>query len=141
VRAYKDVARNAIREMHRQTGSELVYGEDGLLKRGLVIRLLVLPNDIAGLEENLEWISSELGNDVCISLMAQYYPTNKAATDERYILMSRRITESEWVQAVGLVEGYGFENGFIQEYGSASFYYRPDFNDSETPFKDIRDFS
>lgn len=141
VRAYKDVARSAIREMHRQTGSELVYGEDGLLKRGLVIRLLVLPNDIAGLEENLEWISSELGNDVCISLMAQYYPTNKAATDDRYILMSRRITESEWVQAVGIVESHGFENGFIQEYESASFYYRPDFNDSETPFKDIRDFS
>ena len=141
VRAYKDVARSAIREMHRQTGSELVYGEDGLLKRGLVIRLLVLPNDIAGLEENLEWISSELGNDVCISLMAQYYPTNRAATDDRYILMSRRITESEWVQAVGIVESHGFENGFIQEYESASFYYRPDFNDSETPFKDIRDFS
>lgn len=141
VKSYKDVARNAIREMHRQTGSELVFGDDGLLKRGLVIRLLVLPNDLAGLEENLEWIATELGSDVCISLMAQYYPTNKAATDDRYILMSRRISESEWARAVALVESFGFSNGFIQEYESASFYYRPDFTDSETPFKDIRDFS
>lgn len=141
VRSYKDVARSAIREMHRQTGSTLIFGEDGLLKRGLVIRLLVLPNDLAGLEENLEWIASELGNDVCISLMAQYYPTNKAATDSRYILMSRRITESEWARAVSSVEAFGFTNGFVQEYESSSFYYRPDFSDSETPFKDIRDFS
>ena len=141
VRSYKDVARSAIREMHRQTGSGLTFSDDGLLQRGLVIRLLVLPNDIAGLEENLEWITSELGNDVCISLMAQYYPTNKAATDPRYILMSRRITESEWARAVSLVEAFGFTNGFVQEYESSSFYYRPDFSDPETPFKDIRDFS
>lgn len=141
VRSYKDVARSAIREMHRQAGSALIFGEDGLLKRGLVIRLLVLPNDLAGLEENLGWIASELGNDVCISLMAQYYPTNKAATDSRYILMSRRITEAEWARAVSMVEAFGFTNGFVQEYGSSSFYYRPDFSDSETPFKDIRDFS
>ncbi len=141
VRSYRDVARSAIREMHRQAGSALIFGEDGLLKRGLVIRLLVLPNDLAGLEENLEWIASELGNDVCISLMAQYYPTNKAATDSRYILMSRRITESEWARAVSSVEKFGFTNGFVQEYESSSFYYRPDFSDSDTPFKDIRDFS
>lgn len=141
VRSYREVSRNAIREMHRQTGSGLVFGEDGLLKRGLVIRLLVLPNDIAGLEESLEWIASELGSDVCISLMAQYYPTNKAGTDQRYILMSRRIGESEWIRAIELVERFGFTNGFVQEYESAAYYYRPDFNDSETPFKDIRDFS
>src|SRR3989449_10067435 len=51
VRSYRDVSRAAISEMHRQTGDELVYGEDGLLKRGLVIRLLVLPNDIGGVRE------------------------------------------------------------------------------------------
>ncbi|MEO7675112.1 MAG: radical SAM protein, partial [Pyrinomonadaceae bacterium] len=56
VRDYKEHARAAIKEMHRQMGDTLVFGDDGLLKSGLMIRLLVLPNDIAGIEENLRWI-------------------------------------------------------------------------------------
>jgi putative pyruvate formate lyase activating enzyme len=140
VRDYSRHARAAIREMYRQTGAELVYGDDGLLKRGLVIRLLVLPNDLAGIEENLRWIRDELSPQVAISLMAQYYATNKAATDERYILLSRRISEREWCEAVELLEELGMEEGFMQEYEAASYYYRPDFTDKDQPFKDIRDF-
>ena len=140
VRGYKDFARAAIKEMFRQTGENLVYGADGLLKRGLVIRLLVLPNDLAGIEENLRWIRDELSPKVAISLMAQYYATNKAATDERYILLSRRISEREWFSAVSLLEEIGMEEGFMQEFDSSSLYYRPDFTDAEKPFKDIRDF-
>ncbi|MGC2235522.1 MAG: radical SAM protein [Pyrinomonadaceae bacterium] len=141
VRDYATFARNAIKEMFRQTGDELVFDENGLLKRGLVIRLLVLPNDIAEIEENLKWIKNELSPKVAISLMAQYYATNKAATDERYILLSRRISEREWSKAVSILEDLGFEEGFMQEYESASYYYRPDFTDAEKPFKDIRDFT
>ena len=74
------------------------------------------------------------------SLMAQYYATNKAATDERYILLSRRISEGEWFEAVSLLDGLGMEEGFMQEYESASHYYRPDFTEKDKPFKDIRDF-
>ena len=140
VRGYKEHARAAIKEMHRQTGDELVFDENGLLKRGLLIRLLVLPNDIAGIEENLRWIRDELSPKTAISLMAQYYATNKAATDDRYILLSRRISEREWFEAVSLLEDLGIEEGFMQEYESASHYYRPDFTDAEKPFKDIRDF-
>lgn len=140
VRDYKEHARAAIKEMHRQMGEDLVFGDDGLLKRGLMIRLLVLPNDIASLEGNLRWIRDELGPKTAISLMAQYYATNKAATDERYILLSRRISECEWFEAVNLLEDLGMEEGFMQEYESASYYYRPDFTDADKPFKDIRDF-
>ena len=140
VRDYAAHARAAIKEMHRQTGDALVFGEDGLLKRGLLIRLLVLPNDIAGIEENLRWIRDELSPRTAISLMAQYYATNKAATDDRYILLSRRISEGEWFEAVSLLEELGMEEGFMQEYESASFYYRPDFTDADEPFRDIRDF-
>ncbi len=140
IRDYPLHARAAIKEMHRQMGSELVFDSNGLLKRGLLIRLLVLPNDIAGLEENLRWIRDELGPRTAISLMAQYYATNKAATDPRYILLSRRISEGEWFEAVSLLETLGIEEGFMQEYEAASFYYRPDFSDAEKPFKDIRDF-
>jgi putative pyruvate formate lyase activating enzyme len=140
VRDYALYARNAIREMHRQMGDNLVFGDDGLLKRGLLIRLLVLPNDIAGIEENLRWIRDELSPRTAISLMAQYYATNKAATDSRYILLSRRISEGEWFEAVSLLDELGMEEGFMQEYESASHYYRPDFADREKPFKDVRDF-
>ena len=140
VRDYATHARNAIKEIHRQMGDELAFGDDGLLKRGLLIRLLVLPNDIAGLEENLRWIRDELGPKTAISLMAQYYATNKAATDPRYILLSRRISEREWFDAVSLLDELGMEEGFMQEYESASHYYRPDFTDKDKPFKDIRDF-
>lgn len=140
VRDYAHFARLAIKEMHRQMGSELVFDSEGLLQRGLLIRLLVLPNDIADLEANLRWIRDELSPKTAISLMAQYYATNKAATDQRYILLSRRISEREWFEAVSLIDELGMEEGFMQEYESASHYYRPDFTDSEEPFRDIRDF-
>ncbi|MGA9997627.1 MAG: radical SAM protein [Pyrinomonadaceae bacterium] len=140
VRSYKDCARAAIAEMYAQTGDELVFGADGLLKRGLVIRLLVLPNDIAGVRESLEWIRDALSPRVAVSMMAQYYATNRAATDERYTLLSRRITESEWLRALSALDTLGMEEGWMQEYDGASHYYRPDFTDREKPFKDVRDF-
>ncbi len=140
IREYAKFSRLAIKEMFRQMGDELVFDENGLLKKGLMIRLLVLPNDIAGIEENLRWIRDELSPKVAISLMAQYYATNKAATDERYILLSRKISEREWQKAVALLAELGIEEGFMQEYESSALYYRPDFTDAEKPFKDIRDF-
>jgi len=140
VRSYASVSRAAIAEMFRQTGDELVYDQDGLLKGGLIIRLLVLPNDIGGLRESLQWIRDELSPRVAVSLMAQYYPTNVAGTNQRYTLLSRRITESEWLRAVSALEELGMQEGWMQEYDGAAFYYRPDFDDSETPFRDVRDF-
>ncbi len=137
---YAEHARAALLEMYRQTGDELVYGPDGTLVGGLVVRLLVLPNDVAGVRESLEWIREHLSPRVAVSLMAQYYATNKAATDGRYILLSRRISEREWVKAVSLLEELGMEEGWMQEYDGAAHYYRPDFSDRERPFKDIRDF-
>jgi putative pyruvate formate lyase activating enzyme len=140
VRDYALHSRAAIKEMHRQMSDQLVFDETGLLKRGLLIRLLVLPNDIAEIEQSLRWIRDELSPKTAISLMAQYYATNKAATDERYILLSRRISEGEWFEAVSLLDDLGIQEGFMQEYESSSHYYRPDFTDKEKPFKDIRDF-
>jgi putative pyruvate formate lyase activating enzyme len=140
VRDYTLHARAAVKEMYRQMGDELVFDDDGLLRRGLLIRLLVLPNDIAGIEENLRWIRDELSPKTAVSLMAQYYATNKAASDNRYVLLSRRISEGEWFQAVSLLEYLGMEEGFMQEYESASHYYRPDFTDAGKPFRDVIDF-
>jgi putative pyruvate formate lyase activating enzyme len=140
VKSYKDYSRLALTEMYRQMGDELVIGDDGLIKRGLVVRLLVLPNDIAGVRESLEWIRDELSPRVAISLMAQYYPTNVAGTNSRYVLLSRRIRESEWLRALSALDEVGMAEGWMQEYDGAAYYYRPDFSDSNVPFKDIRDF-
>jgi len=140
VRSYRDCSRAAIAEMYRQVGHKLIPGEDGLLKRGLVIRLLVLPNDVGGVRESLQWIRNELSPQVAVSLMAQYYPTNVAGTHQRYVLLSRRITESEWLRAASALDEFGMEQGWMQEYDGAAFYYRPDFSDQETPFRDVRDF-
>jgi len=141
VRSYASVSRAAITEMHRQMGSELVYDKDGLLKRGLVIRLLVLPNDIGGVGESLQWIRDELSPGVAVSLMAQYYPTNVAGSNQRYALLSRRIRETEWLRAVAALDEMGMQDGWMQEFDGAAFYYRPNFDDPETPFRDVRDFT
>ena len=141
VKGYREHARLAIAEMYRQVGDELVFGTDGLVKRGLMIRLLVLPNDIGGVRESLEWIRDELSPRVAVSLMAQYYPTHQAATSKRHVLLSRRITETEWLRAVTALDELGMEEGWMQEFDGAAYYYRPDFNDTNTPFKDIRDFT
>jgi putative pyruvate formate lyase activating enzyme len=140
VSGYKEFSRLALKEMYRQTGAELVYDESGLLKRGLVIRLLVLPNDVGSVRESIEWIKDELSPRVAISLMAQYYPTHQAETNKRYMLLSRRIRESEWMKATSALEELGMEEGWVQEFDGASYYYRPDFEDAERPFRDIRDF-
>ncbi len=140
VRGYKEYSRLAIAEMFRQTGPELVFDDNGLLQRGLIIRLLVLPNDIAGIRESIEWIRDTLSPHVAISLMAQYYPTNQAGSNPRHILLSRRISESEWLRAVTVLEEFDMENGWMQEFDGAAYYYRPDFSNPATPFTDIRDF-
>jgi putative pyruvate formate lyase activating enzyme len=132
VARYPEIARAAIREMHRQVGSELVWGEDGLVKRGLIIRHLVLPNDIAGSEESLTWIRDTLGEDAAISLMAQYYPTHKATEID---LLNRKISIGEYHRVLRQADRLGLNNGWAQEWEQASEYYRPEFEDRSLPFK------
>jgi putative pyruvate formate lyase activating enzyme len=139
---YAARAREALLEMYRQKGSRLELDEeDGLLKSGVVVRLLVLPNGVAGVRETLTWIAETLSPRVAISLMAQYYPIHRAAADERYAALDRSITPAEWDEARAAMEELGFSNGFEQELETSNKYYRPDFTDRETPFKDIRDFA
>jgi putative pyruvate formate lyase activating enzyme len=131
VKSYMKISRAAVKEMHSQVGSDVAYGDDGLVKRGLIIRHLVLPNDIATSEETLRWIANELDNRVTLSVMSQYYPTHKAVTTE---LLDRRIRESEYNKVLRLLDTFGFENGWAQEFESQD-YYKPDFSDRLEPFK------
>jgi len=137
---YSRRAREAIAEMYRQKGSRLVFGDDGMLQSGLLIRLLVLPNGAAGVADSLSWIAEALSPRVAVSLMAQYYPIHRAAKSDKYAALSRSITPEEWAEALAALEANGIENGYQQELETANRYYRPDFRDRDKPFRDIRDF-
>lgn len=120
--SYADISRAAVQEMFRQVGN-LQLDPNGIASRGMIIRHLVLPNDLAGSEDTLRWIARTLGTDVTISVMAQYYPTNKA---EQNPLLSRTVREREYEKVLELVETLGFTNGWCQEF-EAERTYRPNF--------------
>jgi len=125
---YFEIAKKNIIEMYNQVGSELII-EDGVLKRGMIIRHLILPNEIAGSYEILKFIS-ELDNNITISLMAQYYPAHNA---NKYPLISRCIEESEYDKVLDIIDKFGLENGYIQEFESNK-YYQPNFFNRNNPF-------
>ena len=92
---YPEVAAAVIKEMHRQVG-ELQVGPDGVARRGLIIRHLVMPANIAGTDRFVRWVARELGPATRVNIMAQYHPEHKAFD---YPEISRRITAQEWEQA------------------------------------------
>ncbi len=130
IEAYPAHARAAIVEMHRQVGSSLVTDEEGVVRRGLIIRHLVLPNDLAGSRATLTWIRDTLGADVTVSVMAQYYPAHRALTTP---LLDRKIRESEYLRVLDVLEHLGMHHGWVQEMDAAENY-RPEFADRVDPF-------
>ena len=126
--------------MYRQKGSRLEIGEDGLLKSGLLVRMLVLPNGVAGVGESLAWIAETLSPQVAISLMAQYYPIHRAAANEKYAALNRSITAAEWEEAVDALEATGSSTASSRSSRRPRTVLPPRLPDRETPFRDIRDF-
>lgn len=126
---YVEHARAAIKEMFRQAG-ELVTDEAGVAQRGLIVRHLILPNNLAGSEESLSWLAQEVSPKVTVSLMAQYFPAHRA---KHHPLLSRTITASEYGAALKALYEAGLENAWIQEMGSAENYL-PDFDREGFPF-------
>jgi len=108
-RDYVSVNRDAVREMYRQTG-ELVLDKDGVARRGLLIRHLILPGGISGTEQVLAFIA-RLSNTIPVSLMGQYFPAYKAVSIPE---LNRKITVDEYNKAARLLHYYGLENGWLQ---------------------------
>ena len=125
---YFDMAKEAVSEMYRQVGSEIIY-ENGIAVRGLIIRHLILPNGLAETDKVFEFLAN-LDPKIHISLMAQYYPANIA---NRYMLISRPVSNAEYARAIELLGKYGLENGWTQELES-NYFYRPDFENRTAPF-------
>lgn len=122
---YPQAACAAILEMHRQVGQLVVEdGLDGqLARRGLLIRLLVLPGNVGRTDLALDWIAANLGTDTCLSLMGQYYPAHRAG---EFPEINRCLKPVEYKAVRRHMEKLGFANGFVQQVGGSAAF-TPDF--------------
>lgn len=103
VRNYVEVNRMAVKEMHRQVG-DLVLDQSGLARRGLLIRHLVLPGNLASSERVLDFIAHEISLNTYLNLMDQYRPCYRAG---EYPPLDRQITAEEYDRALALAKRYG----------------------------------
>lgn len=103
---YFETATKAIKEMIRQVGSPK-FDENGMMKSGVMIRHLVLPNHIQNTKNILKWIKENIPEDIYINVMAQYFPTYKAKEDE---LLNRKLTKREYKQVKEYFYSLDFEN-------------------------------
>lgn len=110
--SYPEVTKNALLEMHRQVGVAKPE-ENGLMYRGLMIRHLVMPNNVSGTKEVIDWIAANLPKDTYLNLMSQYRPVYKAS---QYPEINRRITRQEYIEAVDYARKAGLTNLEIQGY-------------------------
>ncbi|NPV07450.1 MAG: radical SAM protein [Anaerolineae bacterium] len=109
---YVAANRAALKEMARQVGPALVLGPGGLAERGMIVRHLVLPGDLAGTAEVLRWLAREISPQVPVSLMSQYFPAHRAL---QHPLLGRKLTEGELEQALACFEAAGLAEGWLQE--------------------------
>ncbi len=122
---YFETATKAILEMYRQTGPYF-FDDNGILKSGVVIRHLILPNALENSFGVLEWIAENfLSGEVLLSLMSQYVPNSSAS---RFPELNRGITEEEYDEVEQRLCELGIEDGYLQDLNSAEESYIPNFD-------------
>ncbi len=122
---YFKIAKSAIKEMMRQIPYE-EYDENGIMKKGVIIRHLVLPNHIQNSKQILKWIKKNLKEDVKLSIMAQYFPTYKAIEEGD---INRKLTSEEFNDIENFVYNLNFKNGYIQYLEENEEQYVPNFEE------------
>ena len=120
---YFENASKAILEMYFQVGLP-VFDKNGMIKKGIIIRHLVLPNHIGNSKKVLLWIKENLPQDIYVSLMAQYFPTYKAKNIED---LNRKLSKEEFEEIKKYLEKLNIHNGYFQELGEHEEEYVPDF--------------
>ncbi len=108
---YVTINQEAIKEMYRQVGN-LVLSDEGIARKGLIIRHLVLPNGLAASGKIFKFISENISKEVYISLMSQYHPVYRAG---EFVEINRRINTKEYEEVFNLLLKYGLLNGWVQE--------------------------
>lgn len=118
---YFEIATKAIQEMYRQVGVP-VLNENGVMKKGLMIRHLILPNEVQNSKKVLKWIKENIDSKVYVSIMAQYFPTYNAKEIPE---IARKITKEEYEKVENYLYELDLENGYIQELGEHEEEYVP----------------
>jgi len=108
---YFEIMKKALKEMHRQVGN-LVTDKIGVARSGLIVRHLVLPEDLSGTKKIMRFIAREISPHTYVSLMAQYFPAYRAG---QFPLLSRRINGEEYREAFQAFKEEGLENGWFQK--------------------------
>lgn len=116
-------------EMRKIVPNDII--EDGLMKKGIIVRHLVLPGQTADSLKVIDWISKNLGNKTYFSLMSQYVPMADA---KKHPEINRKINKLEYKILVKKLEDLGFENAFVQEFASAETCFTPDFFEQDDKF-------
>ena len=106
---YFERAKEAVREMHRQVG-DLEIGPDGVARRGLLVRHLVLPDGLAGTEAVMRFLAEEVSRETWVNVMDQYRPCHEA---RRFPELARRITAEEWAAAAAAARAAGLHRGIL----------------------------
>ncbi|MBR5598039.1 MAG: radical SAM protein [Lachnospiraceae bacterium] len=121
---YFEVAKDAIEEMVRQVG-EACFDERGYMKKGVIVRHLVLPGSTKDSKAVLEYLWNTYGNRIFVSIMNQYTPTEQI---KNHPMLSRKVTKREYAKVVDYALSLGWENAFIQEGETAKDSFIPDFD-------------
>lgn len=120
---YPEVAKRALKEMVFQTGEPL-FGEEGMMKKGVIVRHLLLPNHLRNGKKVVKYVYETYGDKVYLSLMNQYTPLPQV---KHIPELNRRVTEREYEKLVDYAIELGVEHAFIQEGETAKESFIPDF--------------
>ena len=121
VENYFEIVTKAIKEMYRQVGAPKL-NEKGIMQKGLMIRHLIIPNQIENSKQVLKWIKENLDNNIYVSIMAQYFPTYKAKELDE---INRKLTKQEYDEVENYLYELDLDNGYIQELGEHEEEYVP----------------
>lgn len=119
---YPHVVKNAIEEMVRQVGTPIF--EDGIMKRGVIVRHLVLPGFYSDSKKIIKYLYETYRNDIFMSIMSQYTPFDL----EKYPEINKHIDFNQYNEIIDYAANLGVENAFIQEEEADSKSFIPDFN-------------
>ena len=121
---YPETAKAAIGEMVRQTG-KCEFGEDGYIRKGTIVRHLILPGHTRNSVKVLKYLHETYGDNISISIMNQYTPVRTFDTCKE---LNRKVTKREYEKVLDAAVDMGIKNGFIQEGETASESFIPDFD-------------
>ncbi len=122
---YFEKASLALAEMFRQVGIPVLDADTGLMRRGIIVRHLILPGNTGDSKKILRYLRETYGNDIYVSIMSQYTPMPQVATIPA---LNRKVTPEEYERVLTFAEKIGISQGFVQEGDAASESFIPDFD-------------